>query len=194
MADFTMRNSGRTALLWAGGLALAGAAGAGLYLGAAHTVDVEAQARFGHLARTSRQHLDGAVRSYADVVRGLGGLFQANGGTVTRLQFHRYVEALGVAEHYPAIESVNYAAYVEEGARDAFVAAVRNDRSLAPDGYPDFAIRPAGHRPSSTVLTSRSRRWARESRRPTSRRPCGERRGRAAALRQRPERSLPCRC
>jgi PAS domain S-box-containing protein len=153
MADFTTRNSGRTALLWAGGLALAGVAGAGLYLGAAHTVDVDAEARFGHLARTSRQHLIGAVRSYADVVRGLGGLFQANGGTVTRLQFHHYVEALGVAEHYPAIESVNYAAYVEEGARDAFVAAVRNDRSLAPDGYPDFAIRPAGHRPSSTVLT-----------------------------------------
>ena len=153
MADFTTRNSGRTALLWAGGLALAGAAGAGLYLGAAHTVDVDAQARFGHLARTSRQHLIGAVRSYADVVRGLGGLFQANGGTVTRLQFHHYVEALGVAEHYPAIESVNYAAYVEEGARDAFVAAVRNDRSLGPAGYPDFAIRPAGHRPSSTVLT-----------------------------------------
>jgi PAS domain S-box-containing protein len=153
MADFTTRNSGKAALPWAGGLALAAVAGAGLYLGAAHTVDADAQARFDHLARTSRQHLVGAVRSYADVVRGLGGLFQANGGTVTRLQFHRYVAALGVAEHYPAIESVNYAAYVEEGARDAFVAAVRNDRSLAPAGYPDFAIRPAGNRPSSTVLT-----------------------------------------
>ena len=153
MADFTTRNSGKAALLWAGGLALAAVAGAGLYLGAAHTVDVDAQARFDHLARTSRQHLDGAVHSYADVVRGLGGLFQANGGTVTRLQFHRYVEALGVADHYPAIESVNFAAYVEEGARDAFVAAVRNDRSLAPAGYPDFAIRPAGNRPFATVLT-----------------------------------------
>jgi PAS domain S-box-containing protein len=153
MADFTTRNSGRAALPWAGGLALAAMVGAGLYLGAAHTVDVDAQARFDHLARTSRQHLIGAVRSYADVVRGLGGLFQANGGTVSRLQFHRYVETLGVAEHYPAIESVNFAAYVDGDARDAFVAAVRNDRSLAPAGYPDFAIRPAGHRPFSTVLT-----------------------------------------
>jgi CHASE1-domain containing sensor protein len=129
MADFTMRNSGKAALPWAGGVVLAALAGAGLYLGAAGTVDVDAQARFDHLARASRQHLDGAVRSYADVVRGLGGLFQANGGTVTRLQFHRYVEALGVAEHYPAIESVNYAVYLEADGRAAFVDAVRNDRA-----------------------------------------------------------------
>jgi PAS domain S-box-containing protein len=153
MADITTRNTGKAAALWAGGCALALLAGAGLYLGAAHTVDVEVQARFDHLARTGRQQLAGAVHSYADVVRGLAALFQAHGGTVTRLEFHRYVETLGVAEHYPALESVNYAAHVEDGARDAFVAGVRADRSLDPAGYPDFTIRPAGRRPSYTVLT-----------------------------------------
>jgi signal transduction histidine kinase/CheY-like chemotaxis protein/HPt (histidine-containing phosphotransfer) domain-containing protein len=153
MSDITTRNTGTTAALWAGGVALALLAGAGLYAGAAHTVAVDAQARFDHMARTGRQQLAGAVHSYADVVRGLAGLFQAHGGTVTRLQFHRYVETLGVAEHYPALESVNYAAWVEEGARDAFVAGVRADRSLDPAGYPDFAIRPNVHRPSYTVLT-----------------------------------------
>nr|WP_052170168.1 CHASE domain-containing protein [Massilia sp. JS1662] len=151
-ADITTRNTGTTAALWAGGVVLSVFVGAGLYLGAAHTVDVEAQARFDHMARTSRQQLAGAVHSYADVVRGLAGLFQAS-GTVTRLEFHRYVQTLGVAEHYPALESVNYAAYVEEGARDAFVAGVRADRSLDPAGYPDFAIRPGVRRPSHTVLT-----------------------------------------
>jgi two-component system, sensor histidine kinase and response regulator len=153
MADIAMRNTGRTAAPWAGGFTLALLAGAGLYLGAAHTVAVEAQARFDHLARTGRQQLDGAVHEYADVVRGLAGLFEANGGTVTRQQFHRYVETLGVAGHYPAIESINYAQAVDAAARDAFVAAVRADRSVAPGGYPDFAIRPAGHRPAYAVLT-----------------------------------------
>jgi PAS domain S-box-containing protein len=153
MADITTRNTGKTAALWAGGVALALLAGAGLYLGAAHAVAVDAQARFDHLARTGRQQLAGAVHSYADVVRGLAGLFQARGGTVTRLEFHRYVATLGVAANYPALESVNYAAYVDEGARDAFVAGVRADRSLDPAGYPDFAIRPAVRRPSHTVLT-----------------------------------------
>jgi two-component system sensor histidine kinase/response regulator len=153
MADITTRNTGKTAALWAGGVALSLLVGAALYLGAAHTVAVDAQARFDHLARTGRQQLAGAVHSYADVVRGLAGLFQARGGAVTRLEFHRYVETLDVAGHYPALESVNYAAYVEEGARDAFVAGVRADRSLDPAGYPDFAIRPAVHRPFHTVLT-----------------------------------------
>ena len=152
MGHITTRNTGKTAALWAGGVALALLAGAGLYLGAAHTVDIETQARFDHLARTGRQQLAGAVHSYADVLRGLAGLFQAS-GTVTRLEFHRYVQTLGVAEHYPALESVNYAAYVEAGARDAFVAGVRADRSLDPAGYPDFAIRPAVRRPAHTVLT-----------------------------------------
>ncbi|MCS0580583.1 CHASE domain-containing protein [Massilia pinisoli] len=153
MADIASRNTGLGAAFWAGGCVLAVAVGTGVYLGAAHAVDLAARARFDHLARTGTLQLDGAVRAYADVVRGLAGLFEANGGTATRLQFHRYVEALGVAEHYPALESVNFAAYVEDGARDAFVAAVRADRSLDPAGYPDFAIRPAGHRPSHTVLT-----------------------------------------
>ena len=153
MVDITTRNTGQSAALWAGGIALSLLAGTGLYLGAAHTVDVEAQARFDHLARTSSQQLAGAVHAYADVVRGLAGLYQARGGTVTRLEVHRYVQTLGVAEHYPALESVNYAAYVEEGARDAFVAGVRADRSLDPAGYPEFAIRPAVRRPSHTVLT-----------------------------------------
>ena len=152
MADITTRNTRKMAALWAGGAVLSLLAGAGLYLAAARTVDLETQARFDHLARTSRQQLAGAVQSYADVVRGLAGLFQASGG-VTRLEFHRYVQTLGVAEHYPALESVNYAAYVEEGARDVFVAGVRADRSLDPAGYPDFAIRPAVRRPSHTVLT-----------------------------------------
>jgi PAS domain S-box-containing protein len=153
MADNASRNTGLGATFWAGSGVLALAVGAGVYLGTAHAVDAAARARFDHLARSGKLQLDGAVRAYADVVRGLAGLFEANGGTATRLQFHRYVEALGVAEHYPALESVNFAAYVEDGARDAFVAAVRADRSLDAAGYPDFAIRPAGHRPSHTVLT-----------------------------------------
>jgi PAS domain S-box-containing protein len=153
MTDIASRNTGRAAGPWAGGVVLALAAGAGLYAAAAHTVAADVQARFDHLARSGRRQLDGAVHSYADVVRGLAGLFQANGGTVTRLRFHRYVQSLGVAEHYPALESINYAQYVDDDARDAFVAAVRADRSLEPDGYPGFAIRPAGRRPSYTVLT-----------------------------------------
>jgi PAS domain S-box-containing protein len=139
--------------LWGGGLWLSLLVGIGLYLGAAGTVEDAAQRRFDGIAQGARQRLDGSVQAYAQVVRNLSALFDANGGEVSRLQFHRFVESLGMREHYPAIESLNYGAYIRDAQRDAFVAAVRADRSLDPRGYPDFDIRPPGRRPDYLVLT-----------------------------------------
>jgi PAS domain S-box-containing protein len=139
--------------LWCGGVWLSLLVGIGLYLGAAGTVDEDAQRRFDSIAQGTRQRLDGSVQAYAQVVRNLGALFDANGGEVSRLQFHRYVESLAVREHYPAIESLNYGVHVLDAQRDAFVAAVRADRSLDPRGYPAFDIQPPGRRPDYLVLT-----------------------------------------
>ncbi|MGO4475195.1 CHASE domain-containing protein [Massilia sp. 2TAF26] len=160
MPEASTRNMGKTVgasgpmriALWAGGLCLALLVGAALYLGAARTADDEAQRRFDGIAQGARQRLDGAVQSYTQVVRNLAGLFNANGGEVSRLQFHRYVESLNVREHYPAIVSVNYGAWVPDAQREAFVAAVRADRSMDPRGYPEFDIKPPGRRPAYLVL------------------------------------------
>jgi two-component system sensor histidine kinase/response regulator len=139
--------------LWGGGLWLALAVGIGLYLGAARTVDDEAQRRFDGIAQGARQRLDGAVQSYGRILHNLTGLFNANAGEVSRQQFHRYVESLDVRENYPAIESINFGAHVLDAQRDAFVAAARADRSLDPRGYPGFDIQPPGRRPDYLVLT-----------------------------------------
>ena len=161
MPEASTRNMGKTVgasgpmriALWGGGLWLALLVGAALHLGASRTVEDDARRRFDSIAQGARQRLDGAVQSYAQVVHNLGGLFNANGGEVSRLQFHRYVESLGVAANFPAIESLNYGAHVPDSQRDAFVAAVRADRSLDPGGYPGFDIQPPGRRPSYLVLT-----------------------------------------
>jgi PAS domain S-box-containing protein len=139
--------------LWGGGLWLSLLVGIALYLGAARTVDDDAQRRFDGIAQGARQRLDGAVQAYAQVVKNLGALFNANGGEVSRLQFHRFVASLDLRENYPAIESLNFGAHVPDAQRDAFVAAVRADRSLDPHGYPDFDIKPPGRRPDYLVLT-----------------------------------------
>ncbi len=160
MPEASTRNMGKTVgasgpmriALWAGGLCLALLVGAALYLGAARTADDEAQRRFDGIAQGARQRLDGAMQSYAQVVRNLAALFNANGGEVSRLQFHRYVESLNVREQYPAIVSVNYGAWVPDAQREAFVAAVRADRSMDPRGYPEFDIKPPGRRPAYLVL------------------------------------------
>jgi two-component system sensor histidine kinase/response regulator len=160
MPDASTRNMGKTVgasgpmriALWGGGLWLALMVGAALHLGAARTVDDDAQRRFDSIAQGARQRLDGAVQSYAQVVRNLAGLFNANGGQVSRLQFHRYVASLDVRRNYPAIRSVNYGVHVTDAQREAFVAAVRGDRSMDPRGYPAFDIKPPGRRPSYLVL------------------------------------------
>jgi PAS domain S-box-containing protein len=161
MPEASTRNMGKTVgasgpvriALWGGGLWLSLMVGAALHLGAVRTVDEDARRRFDSIARGAQQRLDGALQSYGQVVRGLAALFNANGGQVSRPQFHRYVESLHLRQHYPAIVSVNYAAHVEDAGRDAFVAAVRADRSLDPRGYPTFDIKPAGRRPDYEVLT-----------------------------------------
>jgi PAS domain S-box-containing protein len=149
----TVGASGATRFaLWGGGLWLSVLVGALLYMAASRTVDDAARRHFDSSARATQARLDTAITSYTEVLRALGALFQASERPVTRAQFHRYVEELRIGEHFPAIESVNYADWVRDEEREAFVAAVRADRSLDPDGYPGFDIKPPGRRPAYTVL------------------------------------------
>jgi PAS domain S-box-containing protein len=141
----------RLALL-GGGLWLSVLVGALLHMAASRSVEDAARRRFDGIAHATQERLDSAIKSYAGVVRGLAALFQSGAQPVDRARFHRYVEELGMAEHFPAIENVNFAAFVTDGERDAFIAAVRSDRSLDPAGYPGFTIKPAGRRDSYTVL------------------------------------------
>ena len=138
--------------IWAGGLLLALAIGGALYAGALRTINEDARQRFDNLSYSAQQSLTSRIKSYSDLLRGLESLFRTN-ENLTRRQFHDYVDGLDIKRQFPAVESLNYAAFVAAGQRDAFVAAVRADDSLVDGGYPAFAIRPTGERPGYTVLT-----------------------------------------
>ena len=139
--------------LWAPGLALALVVGAILYMLAARTVHDDARQRFEGLARGAQVQLAARLATFADLARGASALFQASDGPVTRLRFHRYVAALDIAHHFPEIEVVTFAASVDGGQADAFVAAVRADTSVDSAGYPAFDISPPGQRARYEVLT-----------------------------------------
>ncbi|MFC5460820.1 CHASE domain-containing protein [Massilia niabensis] len=140
-------------VLWGVGLLLACLVGTALHMAASRAVEEEARRRFDNQARATQERLGNAIKSYTEVTRALAGLFAASEGPVTRLAFHRYVASLDLRHNYPAIDAVSYTHAVPDAEREAFVAAVRADRSLAPEGYPGFAIRPPGPRPSYNVLT-----------------------------------------
>ncbi len=135
------------------GVVLSLLVGAGLFLGAAKVVNDDVRQRFDAVARSAQSSLGARIKSYTDVVGGLKALFHSSDAPPTRRQFHRYVEALDVARSFPAIEGITYARYVRDDERERFVAEVRADTSLQPDGYPGFNIKPPGRRPAYSVLT-----------------------------------------
>ena len=132
-------------LLWALGLSLALAVGATFYATAARSVEDNAQQRFDNLTRATQYSISARVKAYSDLTRGLVALFQTS-DNLTRLQFRQYVASLNIGQHFPAIEAITYAPYVQSADREAFVAAVRADTSLTPEGYPKFDIKPPGKR------------------------------------------------
>ncbi|WP_432378558.1 CHASE domain-containing protein [Duganella sp. P38] len=125
---------------------MASGVGALLYSAALRTVDEDAQQRFENLARSTQYSIAARIKSYSDLTRGVAALFQTT-DHVTRQQFHQYVASLDIAQHFPAIEALNWAPSVSDSGRDAFVAGVRAE------GHPGFDITPPGRRPEYTVLT-----------------------------------------
>ena len=81
-----------------------------------------------------------------DIVYGARSLFAAS-EHVARDEFRSYASGLSLRERHPAIRSLNYAEVVPDTALEDFVYRVREDRSIDPRGYPDFAVKPAGKRP-----------------------------------------------
>ena len=142
----------KRALIWCVGLVLALSIGVTLYALATRAVEDDAAQRFENITRSTQYSISARVKSYSDLVRGLVALFQTS-DALNRAQFHDYVTSLALNEHFPAIDALTYAAALTDAQRDAFVASVRQDRSLDPHGYPRFDIKPPGRRSHYAVLT-----------------------------------------
>ena len=115
------------------------------------TVDKVAQLRFDRQAGDAKSIIENRVQFYADILYGLKALM-ASQGPIGRLQFHNYVESLDPPHRYPGLDVVNFMTYVPARDKQRFEESVRNDTSLEPGGYPNFAIKPPGERPEYFVL------------------------------------------
>ncbi len=136
---------------WWVGVLLSAAVGLLLYLAAARSIEADSSQRFKHLAHTAQHSIGARIKSYADLLRGAASLFLVS-DTITRAQFRHYVDGLSLNEHYPAIETINFASFITDRERPAFEAKVRREEGGG-DGYPPFEIKPAGRRPTYSVLT-----------------------------------------
>ncbi len=136
---------------WWVGVLLSAAVGLLFYLATSRSIESDSNQRFKHLAHTAQHSITAHIKSYADLLRGAASLFQVS-EAITRAQFRHYVAGLSLQEHFPAIETINFAKFITDGERAAFEAKVRREETGA-DGYPPFAIKPPGPRASYAVLT-----------------------------------------
>ena len=122
-----------------------------LFIVIQHAVENVARLRFERHASDTKHVIEARIDSYGEILYGLAALF-AGYDSVTRLQFHRYVESLDLKRRFPGFDVVNYAAYIRAEDKERFEESVRRDTSLDPRGYPNFAIKPPGERPEYFVL------------------------------------------
>lgn len=129
---------GRWAVL-ALGLVLAVAAGILMERAASD----QARTAFALIGRDKADDVRLRVSSYADVLYAMRGLF-AGSEHVTREDFHRFAQALDLAERYPGLRLIAYAPLVAAEDRLNFQRAVRAEQLAQGPGGAEFTIWPDG--------------------------------------------------
>ena len=127
--------------------------GSGLSLAAwwhtSQTLSQEAQERLQLKSEQLSSSLQQFVAQHLHVLETFDAVFRAS-QQVDRQEFNRQYQALKPAQRFPALLAVQYAEEMPAQAVPALEARVRQDRSLMPEGYPDFRVHPAGA--SGTVM------------------------------------------
>ena len=132
-------------------LAIGVALSCGLFAYTRDDLARDAVLRFERQAADAKHIIERRLHAYVGVTYGLRALF-ASRGSLSRMEFHRYVESLDLRKNFPGFEVLNYARHIKAGERHALEEEVRADTSLDPRGYPQFAIKPPGERPEYHVL------------------------------------------
>lgn len=115
-------------------------------------VEEKSLAQFEYRAENAQLAIQTRIRSYIDVLRGAAAFFSTV-DNVSRAQFHDYIAELKLESSFPGITNLNFARRVIGSEKSAFEEAVRHDTSMSPNGYPLFAVKPAGSRDEYHVLT-----------------------------------------
>jgi PAS domain S-box-containing protein len=116
-----------------------------------HHLAREAQARFDARSGYMLASLERRLNDFSNLILGMQGLFIAS-AHVNREEFRRYSENLNLQQRLPGLQALSFQRRVVRQDKAAFLARVRNDRSLDPQGYPEFAIRPEGERAEYIVI------------------------------------------
>jgi signal transduction histidine kinase len=109
-------------------------------------VEARERARFEEITQAAELAVDRRMNTYIDAMLDGRGLFAAS-ESVTREEWREYVAGSDLKRRYPGIQAIAYAERVPLEEREAYVRRVREE------GFPSYALRPAGDRYEYFPLT-----------------------------------------
>lgn len=133
---------------WAGAL-VSSLIGSSLYMFTQRSIESDAQERFNNHVKYAQSVVSVRVKSYTDLLRGTASMLQSL-EKPTHRYFHEYVHGLQLEKNFPAIAGVNFAFYVNERQRPAFMAELRHEMHGYLKAAPPLDVSPPG--PRSTYL------------------------------------------
>lgn len=104
-------------------------------------IKLEADNHFTQTVLQSTEAVEERIGVYLQALYGFRGLFHAS-DMVNEREYHDYFASLEIGDNYPGVNSINFVSQVSEAEKAAFIAQMRADTSLRPEGDPDFAIVP----------------------------------------------------
>lgn len=116
-----------------------------LWNGAQEQARRELQAEFDYNVQAAIRDVETRMEAYKLLLHGLQGLFSSS-AEVSRNEFRAYVESLDIKTRFPGILGVGYSMIVPQEDRAAHEDEMRRQ------GFPDYAIRPAGQRDPVTTI------------------------------------------
>jgi len=124
----------------------------GVWQYARTNVQQRAQMKFQQETARARTMVKDRLGLYISALHSAQALFAAS-NSVERAEWDVYMRQENLRGRYPGLTAVCFVERVLAGEREMFTRAVREDRSLRPEGYPDFAVfPPAAARPESYVV------------------------------------------
>lgn len=124
--------------------ALALAATSVVYRGSVAQRERELRENFEYRVRDARIRIETRVAAYEQMLRATKGHMLT--GDLNRAAFRSFVEASRVHERYPGIQGVGFSLVVPKAQKALHEATIRAE------GFPEYAIRPAGERDPYTAI------------------------------------------
>lgn len=117
-----------------------------LWRSAQRETELTLQTEFSLTVLDTTRRIEQQMLDYEKLLRGIQGLYAAS-DSVSREEFHAYVNLLDIKKNYPGIQALSFTLVIPKAQKEKHIAAIRKQ------GYPNYTINPEGARETySSVL------------------------------------------